>query len=787
MTHARTPAPFTGSRWLWPGDHRFDLPNRSMQARKGFRLAQVPRRAEVQITGDSRYRLWVNGVAVTRGPARGYQERWPFDRVDVAPFLRKGRNVLAVQVLSLGVGTFGYIHAGGAGLLVAGRIGDQDIASNGTWKVRFAPDQVRHLRRASLQLGFQEEVDTAALDDWKTAGYDDTSWSQPREAHAGSMPWHALDERGIPLMREALQVPQRQTHVARRSRGASTDADPVAALVADRPAWKAAANSLRPTKDWVEVVLPASGRSGISAVNLDLGEIVVANLDLAWSGGSAGACCDLVVSERVEDSGPVIHDPAGGCREAFGLRLRLDGKAGAYEQFDHWGFRHVAIVARGTTHPLKLRLRLRTVGYPLDPVADLRTGDATLDAVWDISVRAQQRCALDAYVDCPWREQAQWWGDARVQAANTFVLSGDHRLLARGIRQIAGMEVPNGLTYGHAPTIAHSCILPDFTLTWISTLHDLWWQTGDLDPIREQLPRVRRALAYFRDRVVKRGPAKGLLPYDDRYWLFLDWCPIFKGGHPTLYQFLFVQALDHLADLLRRCGERAEAAQVAREAKAARAAAVRLQQDGIFAGGRDWEGRLVPQDSAHCDALAALLKLVPQRQSRLIQRLKDLCARDIHSKEPMRPSPFFMHYVLCALDEAGEGAVVVDCIRRWWGDMVARGLDCTEEMWFGTAGRASLCHAWSAHPIVHLTRILLGIRQTGVAWSTVDIAPAFLTPRASGAVATPHGPIRMEWERRGDGAAGTVTMPKGVKATLRLPGLKPQPLRPGKTAFRVAD
>ena len=35
----------------------------------------------------------------------------------------------------------------------------------------------------------------------------------------------------------------------------------------------------------------------------------------------------------------------------------------------------------------------------------------------------------DSYVDCPWREQAQWWGDARVQAANTLHLSADPRML----------------------------------------------------------------------------------------------------------------------------------------------------------------------------------------------------------------------------------------------------------------------------------------------------------------------------------------------------------------------
>ncbi|MDA6840245.1 hypothetical protein OSL57_26375, partial [Escherichia coli] len=78
--------------------------------------------------------------------------------------------------------------------------------------------------------------------------------------------------------------------------------------------------------------------------------------------------------------------------------------------------------------------------------------------IWKACEQTQRVCSLDAYVDTPHREQAQWWGDARVQAWNTFMLCDDPRLLWRGIRQIAMQTAPNGLTYGHAPTMAHHCI-----------------------------------------------------------------------------------------------------------------------------------------------------------------------------------------------------------------------------------------------------------------------------------------------------------------------------------------
>lgn len=764
--------PFAGSQWMWIGDNRFDLPNVHAQARRAFELPTVPKRAEIRITADARYRLWVNGEPVCRGPARGYQHQWPFDRVDLAPFLRVGRNVIAVQAHSLGVGTFGYVHAGASALIVAGMVGRIDLASGAEWRMRRSPELRRTLHRVSLQLGFQEHVVGDQVEDWTAVDYDDGAWPKPHCQLAGGMPWHGFSERGVPLMREEWATPKLRTHTASGTAPAlpHDDENPTVAYLRDAPAWLATPAPLAHRDGWAEVTLPAGS---LSAVSLDFTTEEVGSFSIEIDGGVVGTTLDLLVSEEAGASGPVFHPPHTCCQAAFAARIHLRSGTTRFTQFDHWGFRHVVLLARHAAKPLTVRLRLRTCRYPLDAVAPLRTSNAVIDRIWDMCVRTQQCCSLDAYVDCPWREQAQWWGDARVQAANTYVMSADSRLMQRGIRSIAGMEVPNGLTYGHAPTIAHSCILPDFTLTWISTLHDHWRQTGDLTLFREQLPRMRRALEYFRGMLAKKGPAKGLLPYDQRYWLFLDWCPIFKNGYPTLYNLYYVQALRHAAELCAKVGERAEAVRLRREERAAIAAVGKLQRGGVFAGGRDWQGKLVAQDSAHCDALAYLLGLVPKYKRVLVERMKALVARDVHTTDPMRPSAFFMHYILTALDQAGERTAALGCMQRWWGTMVERGLATCEENWFNPAGQGSLCHAWSAHPIVHLTRILLGVRQEGVAWKTVTIEPLFALDHAQGAVATPHGPIHMHWQCSGGKISGELSLPKGVKGILRLPGAKP--------------
>lgn len=101
-----------------------------------------------------------------------------------------------------------------------------------------------------------------------------------------------------------------------------------------------------------------------------------------------------------------------------------------------------------------------------------------------------------------------------MQAWNTFHLSGDARLFRRGIEQTATQTTADGVTYGHAPTMAHGCVLPDFTLIWMLTLWDYYWQTGSLQPFEQRQSTIRNALRYFDEWT---DPGTGLLRYDHRY------------------------------------------------------------------------------------------------------------------------------------------------------------------------------------------------------------------------------------------------------------------------------
>jgi hypothetical protein len=70
--------------------------------------------------------------------------------------------------------------------------------------------------------------------------------------------------------------------------------------------------------------------------------------------------------------------------------------------------------------------------------------------------------------------------------------------------------------------------------------------------------------------------------------------------------------------------------------------------------------------------------------------------------------------------------------------------------------------------------ILGGVSQRDVAWRRIDFAPILDVPcvnRARVVVPTPTGLIRSAWKRTKAGVRVSLSLPKGVEAKVRLPGI----------------
>lgn len=765
------------------------LYNHYAQFRRDFELSKVPRQVPLFVTADKSYRLYVNGQMICRGPARGYQSHWPFDQVDIAAHLRRGHNWVSVEAYNPGISTFQYLHQNYAGFLCA--VGEKSVEAawkDSPWQMRRDPARSTRTARLSLQVDFQEHIDLSRDDrSWIVCETPPQDWEprlfNPKWGHNylgfpfGMPPYETLEERGIPMLREERVSPRRVTSSAEGTCGAGyrsweNVAWPFIEEAKQVANWGDGSGQPAREEDGALVLdIEPSGAGRFRAITVEVGEYVLADLAVTVDDADGGEILDFYHYQFLRDGKPKFVRPGDGCLVANANRMVLRTGRNNHEFYHPLGFGHFTLIVRDSTRRLTVRIQVRKVGYPFTMRGRFECSDPVLNDIHAACRRTQQLCALDAYMDTPWREQAQWWGDARVQARNTFYLDGDSRLLARGIQSVGDQPIACGLTPGHAPTSSFWCILPDFTLTWVLTLWDHYWQTGNLTLFKAMLPRVRKAMAYFH--TTEARAANGLLQFDPRFWLFEDWSDLPKQAIPTFLNLWYCLALRSLERLCEAAGKTRDARSFADQYR--RHVALVMEhlydpQRPCFHPALDPDMRPHGEPSVHDQVIALILGICPEpAQQALIDRIILPYLRGEKGTGAV-PSAFWSTYVLQEATSRGFGEEVLGFIRRGWAPMLTTGTTWEGFAWEESSG-GSACHAWTSHPASELVDLLAGVRQLAPGWASVRIAPFFANgiDRASAMVPTPRGDLNVTWQRRNGKIVGSVEAPPSIHVNIDAP------------------
>ena len=189
--------------------------------RKTISLSEVPKQFIIHVTADNRYRLFVNGKVVGRGPARGDLYNWNFETYDIAPYLQKGKNVIAAIVWNMGeFAPVAQISNQTGFLLLGDNETEKIINTNSSWKVlhdtAYTPCAIN--MGAVLHSYFVvepgDEVHANSYPwGWEQTSYEEKNWKDAKSVNAAAVPfgygsdnvWTLTPSR-IPQMAEKLQL-----------------------------------------------------------------------------------------------------------------------------------------------------------------------------------------------------------------------------------------------------------------------------------------------------------------------------------------------------------------------------------------------------------------------------------------------------------------------------------------------------------------------------------------------------------------------------------------------------
>jgi hypothetical protein len=725
----------------------------------------------VHVSADNRFVLFVNGTRVAAGPARGDLTHWRYARIDLAPYLRRGANMLTATVWSDGeLASGAQIYARTGFLLAAEDAGMAALLDSGAaWQVRV--DRSRTVTPAVPQIraAFDESFYYAAgapetlsatgmLADWPASGASATDWqaATPAVAADAPVPWTLVPD-ALPQMRHAELPGGRLV----RSEGVDARAFPGGA-----------------------VTIPAHTTARLL---VDAGRVQAAYPRLMVDGG-AGARITLAYSEGLyKDRKDRLADRAqveGGLALGLADTFLPDGGKRTFQPYwwRAWRFAEIAV----TTGDAPLRLerfdRFET-GYPFDTKGWFRSDDPALDRIWAIGWNTVKLDAHETFMDTAYWEQLQYAGDTRLEALVSYAVSGDPRLGIQAIDAFASKRV-NGLPPSRYPSREDQSI-PPFALLWIGMVHDFWMNRPERDVVTRSLPTAQEVMRWY-DRYVGNDGLVGTVPG----WQFIDWIPTLSNGpEPTvpptdpdscIMTLLYVGAAQQLA-AMERAGGAADMASSHTAAAVRASEAVRRRcwsaQRQLFAdspGGDTF--------SQHANILAVLYDVAPSDQhAAILDR--------IWTGSGITPRPgiggttyYFSYYLARAIEHAGLSDRY-PALMQTWRTLLAQNFTTWPE---NPDPSRSDTHAWSAHPTADLLGVVAGIRSASPGFASVEVAPHLgALRRLDAALAHPDGLIRTRYDRAGDRLRVTIDLPAGLSGTFRYGG-RSEALRPGRNSFTAA-
>ncbi len=467
--------------------------------RHNFSIAELPSVANTRIAVDSKYWLWINGELVV---FEGGVKRGPnptdtyYDEIDLAPFLKRGQNSVAVLVWHFGKEGFSHNPSGKAGLFVECHAGKGfNLVSNNQWLSIIHPAYHTagypmpnyRLPESSILYDARYEIEG-----WQEPSFQPEGWKKSKNmGEEGAAPWNKLHPRMIPQWKNYGLVDFQKTTLV--------EGEEVDTLICRLP--------------YNAQITP------FLKVEAPEGKKIVILTDHYTGGGPFNVRGEYITREGIQEY------------ESLGW---MNGHQVMY------------CIPRGVK---VLEVKYRETSYDADFAGSFECNDPFLNELWKKSSRTLMVTMRDTYMDCPDRERAQWWGDEVNESGEAFyaLSSQSHLLMKKGMYELIGWQREDGTIYSPIPSSNFHSELPGQMLAAVGQygFWNYYLNTGDKQPIADLYKGVKRYLDVWE---IKED---GTLKIRKGGWLWGDWGT--NVDKPLLFNewyYLALKGAKNMADAL---------------------------------------------------------------------------------------------------------------------------------------------------------------------------------------------------------------------------------------------
>ena len=444
------------------------------------------------------------------------------------------------------------------------------------------------------------------------------------------------------------------------------------------------------------------------------------------------------------------------------------GGRAAFSHFIHRiAGRYLQIFAE--TDTLKIHtLGLLPARYPLSEnyAGEFNYSDALHTKIYETALHTLKLCMHEHYEDCPHREQALYAMDSRNQMLCGYYAFGEYPFAKESLKLLADGLRADGLLELCAPASV-SITIPSFSLYWIQELTEYALYSGDLGFAEEMLPVAEKIMKHFS---LHSMPGKAMMAWrGPQYWNFHEWSEGLDGAfadkiteeangncYDANLTSLFIVALERMAQTYAFIAMTPDASAELRDEymkkansyldlcenmKAQFSSMFYDEEVGLYAS-YVIGGKLCGY-SELTNALAVYSgACAPQHLHAIAEALKNGGTDQTALKAITLSHTIYKYEALLLADSRNIDYVMHDIEKQWGGMLYAGATSFWETMRgaedFDDAG--SLCHGWSAIPVIIYYKYILGLRPVRPGFAEYACNPRpYKCHQAYGSVYTPAG------------------------------------------------
>lgn len=681
---------------------------------KTFTVDNLPEKAVTKIAVDSKYWLWVNGELVVfegqlkRGPS---PEDTYYDEVDIAPYLTKGKNQIAILSWYFGKDGFSHNSSGKAGLLFECVTPNFELLSDKSWKAIVhpafgytnAPHPNFRIPESNIYFDARRGNLNFTKKDFKfgKGASGEGRWRGAKVLGKAPMaPWNNLVKRPIPLWKDYGMT----EYV------------------------KAPAMPFTSTGDTIVCKLPYNAQ-------------VTPYFEIE---ASAGQKIEILTD----------HYRGGGHPNVRAVYITKKGKQ-TYENLG-WmnGHKVYYVIPKGVK---VLSLKYRETGYNAEFSGSFSCNDPFYNNLWKKAVRTLYVTMRDTYMDCPDRERSQWWGDMVVESGEAFyALSPESsHLTKKGILELINWQRKDGTIFSPVPAGNWDKELPGQMLASIGYFGfwNYYWNSGDKETIQAVHSGVKEYLNVW------ELDERGVLKHRDGGWYWGDWgVNVDKVILINEWYYLALEGYKRMSELL---GKTAEVEKTEKQMIAFKKAF----NTTYWKKNEYRSDKYEKEIDDRSQALAVVAGLADKDKFNPIYK---------HLQTQMYASPYMEKYVVEALFLMEKSDFALERLKKRFKAMVDHPEITTLFEGWGIGrngyGGGSTNHAWSGGGLTILSQYVAGVYPLEAGYKTFKINPILASLKeVSVKVPSVQGLIKLDIQKPSKTMTIKAEIPKGTKGVLVIP------------------